>query len=76
MITIYVTNHCPACDFLKSQLTPTHLANVRFINIDTQPEFRHYFDATGSRSAPTAVIQGRAYIGAPSILAAIRSTLG
>lgn len=72
---IYKSSNCPGCIVVENALRANPLP-VRMLNIDTDPMARQYFQMTGSKAVPTAVIDGRVSIGAPAILAALRAKYG
>jgi len=73
---IYTTTHCPGCDTLKSQLAARPIEGLRVFNLDERPDLRPFFDATGARAVPTAVIDGVAVTGTRAILDALRAKYG
>jgi hypothetical protein len=73
---IYTTTNCPGCHLLHSQLAARPIPEVRVFNLDERPDVRPFFDATGVRAVPVAVIDGRAIPGVTAILAALRAKYG
>lgn len=73
--TIFKSNTCPSCIVVENAIRNSRLP-IAIANIDTSADARTQFDRLGSRAVPTAVIDGRVYIGAPIILSALRSKYG
>ena len=72
---VFKSNNCPACVTLENMLRANPVP-IAVVNIDNDPNARRLFDTTGSRSVPTAIVNGRVYIGLQSIVSAIRAKYG
>ena len=76
MDTIYISNTCPTCHLLLSQLQGWGRSAFRVRNIDTEPGAKQDLFSTGRRAVPTAVIHGSVITGAHEILGAMRRIYG
>ncbi len=73
---IYKSNSCAGCITVENALRNNPIAGLRMLNIDQDPTARQYFQLTGARGVPTAVIDGQPITGAFEILNALRRKYG
>ena len=73
---IYKSNTCAGCVVVENALRANPIAGLRLLNIDEDPMARQYFQLTGARGVPTAVIDGQAVTGASAIINALRRKYG
>ncbi len=73
---IYKSNNCPGCITLENALANSPIPGVYILNIDSDPQARLNFNATGSRAVPTGVINNQVFIGAHAITQALRMKYG
>ncbi len=71
---LYTRNVCPACDTLKRMLAADRsIPRPREVNIDQDPDGLRRVQQLGVHGVPALEMRGKAYVGVPQILAALRS---
>ncbi len=73
---IYKSNSCSGCIVVENALRANPIPGLRMLNIDEDATARQYFQLTGARGVPTAVIDGQPVTGASLIINALRRKYG
>lgn len=73
---VFVSNTCPSCHIVADALSARPIPGVSVLNIDVSSSARASFDRIGTKAVPTALIGGKAVVGAYAILAALRAKYG
>lgn len=74
MNSLYITTYCPSCKPIVAAIQQRGI-DVAVKNVDLNQDWKVELFRTGSQAVPTAVIDGRVYIGG-DVWPAIQQTYG